>query len=82
MLLGIEKDVTFADMKVKLATGDIVVFYTDGITETQNRAGEMFGVGRLGMRWRRTAATTPKRWSLTSSARSSASAEAASTRTI
>jgi sigma-B regulation protein RsbU (phosphoserine phosphatase) len=48
MLLGIEKDVTFADMKVKLATGDIVVFYTDGITETQNREGEMFGVGRLG----------------------------------
>jgi len=48
MLLGIEKDVTFADMKVKLATGDIVVFYTDGITETQNGAGEMFGVGRLG----------------------------------
>ena len=48
MLLGIEKDVTFADMKVKLAMGDIVVFYTDGITETQNPAGEMFGVGRLG----------------------------------
>ena len=47
MLLGIEKDVKFADMKVTLATGDIVVFYTDGITETQNRAGEMFGVGRL-----------------------------------
>jgi HAMP domain-containing protein len=48
MLLGIEKDVQFADMKVKLATGDIVVFYTDGITEMQNPAGEMFGVDRLG----------------------------------
>jgi sigma-B regulation protein RsbU (phosphoserine phosphatase) len=48
LLLGIEKDVAFADMKVKLDTGDIVVFYTDGITEMQNGAGEMFGVERLG----------------------------------
>ena len=48
LLLGIEKDVTFADMKVKLETGDIVVFYTDGITETENATGEMFGWERLG----------------------------------
>jgi len=27
--------------------GDIVVFYTDGITETENASGEMFGVERL-----------------------------------
>ena len=47
MLLGIEKDVTFANMKVKLEMGDIVVFYTDGITETENATGEMFGVERL-----------------------------------
>jgi serine phosphatase RsbU (regulator of sigma subunit) len=47
LLLGIEKDVAFADMKVKLEHGDIVVFYTDGITETENAAGEMFGVERL-----------------------------------
>jgi len=48
LLLGIEKHVAFADMKVKLETGDIVVFYTDGVTETENGAGEMFGVERLG----------------------------------
>ena len=47
-LLGISKDVDFADVKVKLQTGDIVVFYTDGITEAQNGAGEMFGIERLG----------------------------------
>ncbi len=35
-------------MKVKLHTGDIVVFYTDGITEAQNGDGEMFGLERLG----------------------------------
>ena len=33
---------------MKLETGDIVVFYTDGITEMENAAGEMFGAERLG----------------------------------
>jgi sigma-B regulation protein RsbU (phosphoserine phosphatase) len=47
-LLGIAKIADFTDVKVKLQTGDIVVFYTDGITEMQNAAGAMFGVGRLG----------------------------------
>ena len=39
-LLGINKDVAFTDVKVMLQTGDIVVFYTDGITEMQNQAGD------------------------------------------
>jgi len=47
MLLGIEKDVTFAETKVKLGAGDIVVFYTDGITERTSERGEFFGVDRL-----------------------------------
>ena len=47
-LLGIDKSVDFIDVKVKLHTGDIVVFYTDGITEAQNEVGEMFGLERLG----------------------------------
>ncbi len=38
----------FTNVKVKLETGDIVVFYTDGITEMENQAGEAFGSGRLG----------------------------------
>lgn len=49
MLLGIERDVAFAEVKVTLGAGDIVVFYTDGITERASGAGELFGVGRLGM---------------------------------
>ncbi len=48
LLLGIQKDVAFTDLKVTLQEGDIVVFYTDGITEMQNAAGDMFGVARLG----------------------------------
>ena len=47
-LLGIDKSFDFVDVKVKLFTGDIVVFYTDGITEAQNRTGEMFGLERFG----------------------------------
>ncbi|MEP6942968.1 MAG: SpoIIE family protein phosphatase [Betaproteobacteria bacterium] len=48
MLLGIRKAVIFSEVKVTLRAGDILVFYTDGITETQNEAGEMFGTDRLG----------------------------------
>jgi sigma-B regulation protein RsbU (phosphoserine phosphatase) len=48
LLLGIKKDVHFTNVKVKLQKSDIVVFYTDGITEMRNRAGEAFGTDRLG----------------------------------
>jgi serine phosphatase RsbU (regulator of sigma subunit) len=48
MLLGIQKDVVFTEVKVKLNAGDIVVFYTDGITERMSETGEFFGVDRLG----------------------------------
>jgi sigma-B regulation protein RsbU (phosphoserine phosphatase) len=30
-----------------LDTGDVVVFYTDGVTEGENQLGEEFGFGRL-----------------------------------
>ena len=48
VLLGIRKEVDFAEVKVMLRAGDIVVFYTDGITETHNEADELFGIDRLG----------------------------------
>jgi sigma-B regulation protein RsbU (phosphoserine phosphatase) len=47
MLLGMEKAVRFSEAIVALRRGDIVVFYTDGITERENEAGEMFGLDRL-----------------------------------
>jgi serine phosphatase RsbU (regulator of sigma subunit) len=47
MLLGITKGVTFEETKTVLREGDIVVFYTDGITERANESGEFFGVERL-----------------------------------
>jgi sigma-B regulation protein RsbU (phosphoserine phosphatase) len=33
--------------QVMLSPGDTLVLYTDGITETENRAGEEFGESRL-----------------------------------
>jgi serine phosphatase RsbU (regulator of sigma subunit) len=33
--------------RVDLATGDVLVLYTDGITEAENSQGEEFGMERL-----------------------------------
>jgi serine phosphatase RsbU (regulator of sigma subunit) len=47
MLLGVSKGIEFAEANVTLDVGDVVVFYTDGISEARNDAGELFGVERL-----------------------------------
>jgi len=45
--LGIMSHVDFADHTLKLSPGDQIIFYTDGITEAMNPAGELFGLERL-----------------------------------
>lgn len=45
--LGIDADVVYGERTEQLQPGDQIIFYTDGITEATNAAGEMFGVGRL-----------------------------------
>jgi serine phosphatase RsbU (regulator of sigma subunit) len=45
--LGIFSKPRYGEVKLELGGGDIVVFYTDGITERRNAAGEFFGVDRL-----------------------------------
>jgi sigma-B regulation protein RsbU (phosphoserine phosphatase) len=45
--LGVAPDVAYEDAKITLRSGDQIVFYTDGIIETTDPAGHMFGVGRL-----------------------------------
>jgi len=37
----------FEEKNVKLQKGDVLVLYTDGITEAQNESGELFGSERL-----------------------------------
>ncbi len=46
-LLGMSKTGQFTEAVVTLTAGDIVVFYTDGITERESETGEFFGVERL-----------------------------------
>ncbi|MBC8249013.1 MAG: PP2C family protein-serine/threonine phosphatase [Anaerolineales bacterium] len=45
--LGIIEDIELERREVELAEGDVVVFYTDGVTEAINERTEEFGQGRL-----------------------------------
>ncbi len=47
--LGLEEDITdfIAETEIKLKPGDLVVLYTDGITEAENEWGELYGIDRL-----------------------------------
>nr|WP_246525716.1 SpoIIE family protein phosphatase [Geomobilimonas luticola] len=47
LILGIRRVVDFEEKEVQLSPGDILLMYTDGITEAQNEAGELYGMGRL-----------------------------------
>ena len=42
--LGIDADATFNEARLTLAEGEMVLLYTDGITEAKAPDGEMFGV--------------------------------------
>ena len=41
--VGIYEDVTYDELSINLDPGDILVFHSDGIGDTQNSAGEFFG---------------------------------------
>jgi serine phosphatase RsbU (regulator of sigma subunit) len=45
--LGILEDADYQETRLKLASGDKVVFYTDGIVEAMNEQEELFGFDRL-----------------------------------
>lgn len=45
--IGIFDDATYDEWSVKLNSGDILLFYSDGITEASNREGKFFGGDRL-----------------------------------
>jgi sigma-B regulation protein RsbU (phosphoserine phosphatase) len=47
LILGVRKDIAFEEKQLLLQEQDVLLLYTDGITEAQNAAGEMFGFGRL-----------------------------------
>ena len=47
LILGIKRDVIFEEKSIQLQRGDMLLLYTDGITEARNASGEFFGSERL-----------------------------------
>ncbi len=45
--LGILRNHDYKEMVLGLNPGDLILFYTDGVTEAENKAGEEFGTKRL-----------------------------------
>jgi sigma-B regulation protein RsbU (phosphoserine phosphatase) len=48
LLLGIKCDISFEEQSRGVMCGDILLLYTDGVTEAENTQEEVFGVERLG----------------------------------
>jgi hypothetical protein len=46
--LGLVGDVEYDSVDLRLAAGDFLAVYTDGLLEARNEAGEMFGFSRIG----------------------------------
>ena len=46
LILGVRKDVLFEEKTQTLEQGDLILFYTDGLTEAENAQGEFFGLER------------------------------------
>ena len=47
LILGIKKDVVFEEKTAMLQKGDVILFYTDGLTEAENAYKEFFGLERV-----------------------------------
>ncbi|WP_031429498.1 SpoIIE family protein phosphatase [Methylomicrobium agile] len=47
IIFGVTKEIQFEEKSILLNPGDLVLLYTDGITEAQNPRGEFFGTERL-----------------------------------
>lgn len=45
--LGVRADEDYQEISVSYEAGDLVFFYSDGLTEARNRQGELFGVQRV-----------------------------------
>lgn len=47
LLMGVMADTEYSEQHVTLEPNDILVLYTDGITEAMNQQGELFGLDQL-----------------------------------
>jgi serine phosphatase RsbU (regulator of sigma subunit) len=53
LLLGVMPEVVYMNGRAELDVDDVLLIYSDGITESRNRAGEEFGYARLEAELRR-----------------------------
>jgi len=44
LILGVRKNVHFEEKSIKMSTGDLILLYTDGLTEAENPGGDFFGI--------------------------------------
>jgi sigma-B regulation protein RsbU (phosphoserine phosphatase) len=47
LIIGVIEDVEFAEHEIELFSGDVILFYTDGLVEATNKQGELFGTKRI-----------------------------------
>ncbi|MBN1615906.1 MAG: SpoIIE family protein phosphatase [Spirochaetales bacterium] len=45
--IGVERGSVYADMKLTVAKGDIIILYTDGLVEALNTTGQQYGLENL-----------------------------------
>src|SRR5712691_3607059 len=58
LLLGVLSEAAYVGGSFKLGAGDVLMIYSDGITESLNHAGEEFGCARLEQQLRRAQAAS------------------------
>lgn len=58
LLLGVLPEASYVSGSFELHAGDVLMFYSDGITESLNSAGEEFGYARLEQQLRRAQAAS------------------------
>jgi sigma-B regulation protein RsbU (phosphoserine phosphatase) len=46
-VLGVHKDFTYEERRTQISSGDLVLLYTDGVTEVEDEGGQQFGEERL-----------------------------------
>jgi len=47
LILGVHSGVSFDELSMTTERGDVLLLYTDGVTEAEGAAGELFGLKRL-----------------------------------
>ncbi|GBD35596.1 Phosphoserine phosphatase RsbU [bacterium HR36] len=60
LMLGVTAAASYGEHRVPLEAGDRILLVTDGVTETRNERGELFGAERVEETLRQTAGTSPR----------------------